>query len=194
MLAAALEVFSAAGYHAASMDEIAERAGVSKPVLYQHFTSKLDLYMDLLDVAIDDLLQAARAALTHTQDNRERVASWVNAYFAFVENPNGAFRLFFESDLANDPRVRARTDAASLKLTRMGAAVIAEDTGLSQAQAMLISSGLQGMVQHAAVRWLRNPEDGITRLDATALITDLSWRGIGGFPLTHPPQDGEPSA
>ena len=186
VLAAALEIFSTVGYHAASMDDIADRAGVSKPVLYQHFTSKLDLYLDLLDVAIEDLLAAAREALTHTNDNRERVASWASAYFGFVENPNGAFRLFFENDLAND--------TAYLKLTRMAAAVIAEDTGLSQAQSMLISSGMQGMVQYAAIRWLRNPEDAISRADATELISSLAWRGIGGFPLTHPPQDDEPFA
>ena len=119
VLAAALEIFSAAGYHAASMDDIADRAGVSKPVLYQHFTSKLDLYLDLLDLAIEDLLAAAHSALTHTNDNRERVSSWVNAYFGFVENPNGAFRLFFENDLANDERVRSRIDTAYLKLTHL---------------------------------------------------------------------------
>ena len=194
VLTAALEVFSTAGYHAASMDDIAERAGVSKPVLYQHFTSKLDLYLDLLDLAIEDLLDAAKSALTHTHDNRERVSSWVNSYFGFVENPNGAFRLFFENDLANDPRVRSRIDDASLKLTRMAAAVIAEDTGLSQAQAMLISSGLHGMVQYASVRWLRNPEDAIARQEAADLLTALAWRGIGGFPLTHPPHDDGPKS
>jgi AcrR family transcriptional regulator len=56
LLEAALEVFSADGYHAAGMDHIAERAGVTKPVLYQHFPSKLDLYLALLDAAIGDLL------------------------------------------------------------------------------------------------------------------------------------------
>ncbi len=53
LLNAALEVFTVSGYHAAAMDEIADRAGVSKPVLYQHFPSKLDLYLALLDVHID---------------------------------------------------------------------------------------------------------------------------------------------
>jgi AcrR family transcriptional regulator len=53
LLSAALESFTASGYHAASMDEIAERANVSKPVLYQHFPSKLDLYLAVLDLHID---------------------------------------------------------------------------------------------------------------------------------------------
>ena len=50
LLSAALEVFTAAGYHSAAMDEIADRANVSKPVLYQHFPSKLDLYLAVLDL------------------------------------------------------------------------------------------------------------------------------------------------
>src|SRR5439155_136396 len=49
LLGAAQEVFVANGYHAAAMDDIAERAGVSKPVLYQHFPGKLELYLALLD-------------------------------------------------------------------------------------------------------------------------------------------------
>jgi len=56
LLSAALEVFTAAGYHSAAMDEIADRAGVSKPVLYQHFPSKLDLYLAVLDLHIDSLV------------------------------------------------------------------------------------------------------------------------------------------
>ena len=47
LLESALEVFVRQGYHAAAMDDIAERAGVSKPVLYQHFPGKLDLYLAL---------------------------------------------------------------------------------------------------------------------------------------------------
>ena len=84
LLAAAQDVFTAAGYHAASMDDIAERAGVSKPVLYQHFPGKLDLYLALLDAHLADLVARVRAALASTEDNRERVAASVSAYFDFV--------------------------------------------------------------------------------------------------------------
>ncbi len=155
MLAAALEVFSAAGYHAASMDDIAVHAGVSKPVLYQHFPGKLDLYLALLDAGIDDLLAAANTALNGTTDNRQRVSAMIYAYFTFVEDPGGAFRLVFESDLANEPGVRSRVDATDLALARQIGNVIAEDTGLSDEQALLLASGMQGMVEVAARRWLR---------------------------------------
>ena len=60
LLDAALEVFVSQGYHAAAMDDIAERAGVSKPVLYQHFPGKLELYLALLDQSVDELVASVR--------------------------------------------------------------------------------------------------------------------------------------
>jgi AcrR family transcriptional regulator len=80
LLVAAQEVFVRAGYHAAAMDEIADRAGVSKPVLYQHFPSKLELYLALLDQHTSALLDAVRTALSSTQDNKQRVAATMDAY------------------------------------------------------------------------------------------------------------------
>src|SRR5215218_553649 len=73
LLESALEVFVAQGYHAAAMDDIAERAGVSKPVLYQHFPGKLDLYRALVDRAVDAVIDGTRAALESTEDNKQRV-------------------------------------------------------------------------------------------------------------------------
>src|SRR5919204_1320282 len=70
LLDAALEVFVSQGYHAAAMDEIAERAGVSKPVLYQHFPGKLELYLALLDEHAEALVRTVRAALESTTDNK----------------------------------------------------------------------------------------------------------------------------
>ncbi|MCF8538377.1 MAG: TetR/AcrR family transcriptional regulator [Candidatus Nanopelagicales bacterium] len=188
VLAAALEVFSAVGYHAASMDEIAERAGVSKPVLYQHFPGKLELYLELLDNGVEDWLAAARQALTGTTDNATRVEAMVRAYFRFVEEPGGAFRLVFESDLAHEPAVRERVDAADLTLTTLSASVIAEDTGLSHDQAMLLASGMHGLVQVSARNWMRSGEDRPPREQAAELVASLAWRGISSFPLSHPPQ------
>ncbi|MFM7212719.1 MAG: TetR/AcrR family transcriptional regulator, partial [Actinomycetota bacterium] len=72
VLAAAREVFVAQGYHTAGMDDIAVRAGVSKPVLYQHFPGKLDLYLALLDEGIASLLESLRNALGSTTDNKQR--------------------------------------------------------------------------------------------------------------------------
>src|SRR5664280_2184060 len=85
LLAAAQEVFVANGYHAAAMDDIAERAGVSKPVLYQHFPSKLELYLALLDTQTQALSAAVAQALAATEDNQLRVHGVVSAYFDFMD-------------------------------------------------------------------------------------------------------------
>ena len=154
LLGAAQEVFVAQGYHAAAMDDIADRAGVSKPVLYQHFPGKLDLYLALLDQHCEALLQAVRAALASTTDNKQRVAATMDAYFAYVEDEGGAFRLVFESDLTNEPAVRERVDKVSLDCAEAVSEVIAEDTELPADQSMLLAVGLCGMAQITARYWL----------------------------------------
>src|SRR5205809_6477542 len=92
LLAAAQQVFVARGYHAAAMDEIAERAGVSKPVLYQHFPGKQELYLALLDESVEELTDTVRTALRSTDDNRQRVFATIRAYFEFVAAQSGTFR------------------------------------------------------------------------------------------------------
>ena len=70
LLVAARDVFAAQGYHAAAMDDIAERAGVSKPVLYQHFPGKLELYQALLTTYADELVGQVEAALVGHRGQR----------------------------------------------------------------------------------------------------------------------------
>src|SRR5437764_9220567 len=93
LLGAAQEVFVAQGYHAAAMDEIAERAGVSKPVLYQHFPGKLELYLALLDESAEGLVQRVRDALASTDDNKLRVQGTIEAFYDFVAGEGEAYRL-----------------------------------------------------------------------------------------------------
>jgi len=186
LLAAAREVFVASGYHAAAMDDIADRAGVSKPVLYQHFPGKLDLYLALLDTSTARLVDSVRTALESTTDNKQRVAATMRAYVEFVDDPDGAFKLVFESDLTNEPAVRARVEQADATCADMVSKVIAEDTGLTDDEARLLAAGLTGLAQTAARHWLR--ENGsIPKDEAARLLGSLSWRGISGFPLSHPP-------
>jgi AcrR family transcriptional regulator len=183
LLGAALEVFVAQGYHAAAMDDIAERAGVSKPVLYQHFPGKLDLYLALLDQACDTIISSSQQALKSTEDNKERVTAAVHAFYDYVASDEGAFRLVFESDLTNEPAVRARVDRVTTECARLIARVIHEDTGLPDEQSRLLAVSLVGMAQVSARFWL---QDGsrMPRDEAAALVAGLAWRGIRGYPLT----------
>jgi AcrR family transcriptional regulator len=182
LLGAARDVFVAQGYHAAAMDEIAERAGVSKPVLYQHFPGKLDLYLALLDESVAELVGAVSAALASTTDNRERVPATFRAFFDYVSGAGQAFRLVFESDLSNEPAVRARLDRAMYECAEMISEFIREDAGVSNEEADLLGMALVGMAQVSARYWLSS-EGAFDKDLAEKLLARLAWRGISGWPL-----------
>jgi AcrR family transcriptional regulator len=189
LLAAAQQVFVANGYHAAAMDDIAERAGVSKPVLYQHFPGKLELYLALLDTQAEALIQAVQQALAATEDNRQRIHGVLSAYFQFVDrdDDDGAFRLIFETDLVNEPAVRERVEAVSRKTMKAVADTVAGDTGLDRASAELLATALTGAAQVAARWWLASDRP-LSQADAVALLETLQWRGISSFPLHADPR------
>jgi AcrR family transcriptional regulator len=186
LLGAAQEVFVANGYHAAAMDEIAVRAGVSKPVLYQHFPGKLELYLALLDQHVELLGEQVRSALTQTEDNKQRVTACIAAYFDFVDDPSGAFRLVFESDLRNEPAVRELVERSLQISVDALADTIAQDTGLGREDAELLSCGLAGLAEVSA-RWWIASQGQVPKDRAVALLSGLAWRGISGYPRVSGP-------
>jgi AcrR family transcriptional regulator len=184
LLVAALEVFTVAGYHSAAMDEIADRAKVSKPVLYQHFPSKLELYLAVLDLHIDSLVFAIQKAIAANRENSARVAATVEAYFGFIDSEGEAFRLLFESDMSVEPQVRERLNRMTYDCAAAVSAVISIDTGLGKEESMMLAVGIIGTVQTSARHWL--DRDGkIDRRRATELVMNLIWRGISGFPKSQ---------
>ena len=154
LLEAAQEVFVAQGYHAAAMDDIAERAGVSKPVLYQHFPGKLELYLALLDMHCD----------------------------AIIDRESEAFRLVFESDLRNEPAVRERFERVERGCLDAITETIMADTGIGRERAELLAAGLCGAAEIAARFWVTGGRQ-VPKAEAEALLSALSWRGIASFPL-----------
>jgi AcrR family transcriptional regulator len=193
-------VFVAQGYHAAAMDEIADRAGVSKPVLYQHFPGKLELYLALLDEHAGELVDRVRQALGSTTDNALRVRRSIQAYFDFVDDDNGAYQLVFESDLRNEPAVRARVEGSLAECVEAIATTIAADTGVPRVEAELLSVGLAGLAEVGARWWLGSrggsgsptaaaPARSLSKERAVELLVDLAWRGLSGSP-----RHGDPGA
>lgn len=183
LMEAAQSVFVESGYHATAMDEIAERARVSKPVLYQHFPGKLDLYLALLDTHTAQVPTLVQEALDSTTDNSARVAAAVEAFFHFVERKDAAFRMVFESDLINEPEVARRVLRMSDRCADSIAVVVREDTGLPEQECKLIGVALVGMSQVVARYWITAGLD-IPRDEASRIVTTLGWRGVAGFPKT----------
>ncbi|MDT0275181.1 TetR/AcrR family transcriptional regulator [Blastococcus goldschmidtiae] len=181
LLRAAQDVFVAQGFHAAAMDDIADRAGVSKPVLYQHFPGKRELYLALLEEQVSGLADRVADAMAATDNNRARVDAAVGAYFDFIDADGEAFRLVFESDLRNDAEVRAIVDRGIGRCVEAIAEVIAADTGADPERALLLASGLTGLAETSARWWL--PRKGtVSRDEAVSLMSALAWRGISGVP------------
>ena len=182
LLEAARQVFVAHGYHAAAMDDIAEQAGVSKPVLYQHFPGKLELYLALLDTHCDALLDRIREAMAGTTDNKARLRDAVRVYYDFVGHESEAFRLIFESDLRNEPTVDERVKRVIHVSISAVTDMIVSETGLGRDQAELLAAGLVGAAETSARFWLAGGRR-VDQAEAEQALTVLAWRGLASFPL-----------
>src|SRR6201985_3162712 len=154
LLGAASEIFVDRGYHAAGMDEIAERAGVSKPVLYQHFSSSLELDLAVLARHVDNLVSGVRQALRTTTDNHQRLRAAVQAFFDFIEHDSQGYRLIFENDNITEPEVAAQVRVPTESSTDAVSALISADSGLDPHRARMIAVGLVSLSVDSARYWL----------------------------------------
>jgi AcrR family transcriptional regulator len=184
LLAAASEVFVDRGFHAAGMDEIADRAGVSKPVLYQHFSSKLDLYLAVLQRHVDNLVSGVRQALRTTTDNRQRLRSAVQAFFDFIEHDGQGYRLIFENDYVSEPQVAAQVRVATESCTDAVFDLISRDSGLEAHRARMIAVGLVGISVDCARYWL-GADRPISKEAAVEGTVQFAWGGLSHVPLTR---------
>ncbi|MFW0789082.1 TetR/AcrR family transcriptional regulator [Gordonia sp. CPCC 205333] len=181
LLDAASEIFVERGYHSAGMDEIAIHAGVSKPVLYQHFPSKLDMYIAVVDSHAEKLVSDVNNALSGTTDNRQRVQAAVQAFFDFIDQDNSGYRLIFSSD-AMDPAVIRRVEGATEACVDAIYGLVMHDSGLDPYRSRMLAAGLVGASQVNARYWLeaRRPIDKQTAVDTTVA---LLWGGLSGVPM-----------
>jgi len=187
VLRIAQDLFSSEGFHHVSMDDIADRAEVSKPVLYRHFPSKLDLYLAVVDQRGEDLLAAVEDAVEPIEngpvspgDGRAVVAAIVRAYMAFVQTAGESSALLFESDVTHDADVRSRVERASSQTARRIAGVLGPVTGLGEQDCDILAVSLIALAQGAAThRFRQADEDGNEH--AAELVTRLAWAGVQGL-------------
>lgn len=173
-----MRVFAEKGFHVTSMSDIAQAAGVTKPVLYQHFGSKRELYAELLGEVSGQLQEAIVKAVTAAGSPRQMVEDGFAAYFRFVDDHQAAFRLFLASDSWRDEEFSAMVHAVENSLAEQVAGFI-EIEGLGAEQRRLLGHGIVGMVEAASRHWLlaENPTDPD---ELTRRLADLAWRGLRG--------------
>lgn len=184
LLVAASEVFVDRGYHAAGMDEIADRAGVSKPILYQHFASKLELYLAVLSSHVENLVSGVRQALRTTTDNRQRVRSAVQAFFDFIEHDGQGYRLIFENDNVAEPQVAVQVRVATESCIDAVFDLVSHDSGLDPHRARMVAVGLVSVSVDCARYWLDSNRP-ISKDDAIDGTVAFAWGGLSHVPLTR---------
>jgi AcrR family transcriptional regulator len=178
LLDVARDVFAEGGFHATSMDDVAVRAGVTKPVLYQHFPSKRALYIELLHDTGSQLLHALEQATLRAPSGRERVEEGFAAYFRFVVSNRSAFRLLFGASMRNDPEF-ARIGEATISAAVEAISPLI-DIPASAEQRMVLANALVGMAESVSRRAVHDPdaEDDAERL--ARWVAELAWFGLRG--------------
>ena len=142
LLGVARRLFARDGYRGASMESIAEAAGVTKPVLYQHFPSKRALYEALLASELGRLTEELETAFSQAEDNEQRLRRGFGAYLDFVDRHEDAFRLLF-------------TEALGLAAYRWKLAIFVV-AGLVAGLAGALAANLQGYVSPNALHWTQS--------------------------------------
>jgi AcrR family transcriptional regulator len=181
LLQVARRVFAQRGYHTVTMDDVASEAGITKPILYDHFPSKRDLYRGLLEVDLATLRKRIEAALESSPGNRERIRASFQAYFDFMDDEGEGFRLLMKEAVGAEEEFRElvgrfREDV----LGAVTEVMIRESQGrLSRQEAEDVALGLIGMAetvaQHEPGRSKRE------RRKTVETLVRLAWRGITGL-------------
>ncbi|ADG96705.1 transcriptional regulator, TetR family [Segniliparus rotundus DSM 44985] len=180
LLSAANDVFADSGFHKSSMEDIADRAGVSKPVLYQHFPSKLELYLTVLDGHVEELVLRVRQALRSTTDNNGRLIAAVRAFFDVIDNDTQGYKLIFNTDVML-PEVQSRISRATDACVDAVFDLVRQDSGLGLHQARMIAVGLVGLIQVSARHW-QDTGQPIAKEEAVFAAVSLAWGGLSRVP------------
>lgn len=192
LLDVALETFASNGYHETSMEQIADAAGVTKPVLYQHFHSKQDLYQELLDTVGNDLLADVSARASAESNPYMRVLSGFRAYFQFVCHRSSAFQLLF----GGGARLTDEFAESVRRLEEGIAGTIARfiDADIDDQHRDLLGYAIVGLGEVAGRRWMAlnaDPDSDVDSLDndeaerLAVRMADLVWAGLRSLPGSH---------
>ena len=175
MLAVAGEVFAERGFHATSMDEIAERADISKPMLYAYFGSKEGLYSAYVQRAGGELVEAMDAAVDPALAPGEQVYASMMAFLGFVEEHRQGWAIM-QRELASRGGPFAE-DVARVRgqIVKRMAVLLAQR--LDEDRADALATGFVGAGESLAAWWLDHPD--VPREQVAQHIMDVGWAGIG---------------
>ncbi len=179
LLDVALAAFAADGFHHTSMNELAEAAGVTKPVLYQHFGSKRELYLEVLREVggrmVDDVAKAIAAA----DGPRQQVEAGFRAYFEWVARERHGFEVLFAGDTRRDPEFLAELGKVETEFADAIADLIVVD-GMAHERRVLLAYGIVGIGETTCRHWIAADLD-LAPADLAQGVADLAWAGLRGL-------------
>jgi AcrR family transcriptional regulator len=178
LLSVAIEEFGSTGYHDTSMNRLADAAGVTKPVLYQHFASKRDLYLELLRDIGGRLRESILEATSKAEGPHRQVEAGFGAYFKFFADDPPAFVVLFGDGARKDEEFAALSHEVEASLAETIAELIVAD-GLDEDDRRVLAFGIVGLAEGSARYWVARGLDIDTNRLATRLA-DLAWYGLRG--------------
>jgi AcrR family transcriptional regulator len=181
LLDVALVVFARNGYHDTSMNDIADAAGVTKPVLYQHFDSKRELYQALLDEVSNRLLTAIVTAAAGATDGREQTERGFRAYFRWVAEDHDAFMLLYGGGTRQDDEFAHAVRRVTAGAAEAIAPLIAVD--IDAEHRLTLAHALVGLAEGASRRLVERG-DSFDPDQIARQVSDLAWAGLRGVRRT----------
>ena len=181
LLSVARSVFARDGYHSVTMDDVATEAGVTKPILYDHFPSKRELYLALLEADLSELRERVHSALEDSAGNRERIRESIRAYVDFVDEHAEGFQLLMQEAIGAEEEFRDMIATFRDGVLSEVADVIARESRgrVPRGDAEIVAQALIGMTETVAQQGIGRPQ---SERDATVeLLVRLAWRGITGL-------------
>lgn len=182
LLDVAISVFAAHGYHQTTMNQVAEAAGVTKPVLYQHFTSKQELFAEVLRDLGGQLEEVIGKATSTATSPRNQVRAGFVAYFRFVTEERDALELLFGADSRQEPEFVQIQRSLRASIAEATAALI-DVEGLDRDDRRFLAQGIVGIAEATSRHWLVEGGGGDPEVVAEA-AADLAWGGLRGIRRT----------
>lgn len=189
LLDVALDRFGAQGYHDTSMEQIAEEAGVTKPVLYQHFSSKAELYRELLAAVGEDVVDAITEVAEAEADPQGRVQAGFESYFGWVREHTSAFQLLFGGSSRQEDGSAEVVRAIEDRMAKVVGTFI--EAGVDAAHQELLGYAIVGLGEITARQWVARPgplEEAEGKLLAERLA-GLVWAGLRSLPGVYDPAE-----
>ncbi len=174
MLDAAVRVFSERGYHAATMDEIAEVAGVSKPMVYLYLGSKEELFAACIRREAGRLMERITSAVAAEDSLESRLASGLEAFFSYVADHADSWRVLYHRARTLGPPFADEVDRARHDIIN-AVTGLASERKATPGDGEAFAYALVGAAD-ALAEWA--PRSGETPSATTARLMDLVWVGI----------------